>query len=329
MPEVFISPDIRTLNADDLAVGYDARARAGHGSSAPDAPILGSNDPRVQEVEHLLRRFGGVILTGPPGTSKSWLAGQLGDVLTSSNDAQRADVQFHATYQYDDFMEGYRPKDDGTGFERRDGVLLRLAKLAEDNPDKPYVLVIDELSRADVGRVFGEALTYVERSKRGLEFDLPSGRKRSIPRNLYLIMTMNPLDRGVDEVDAAFERRFAKVNMPPDPDILATMLASQGLDSSIAKRVIAWFNRINGKAAQNPAASVGHAYFSDVVDLETLNDVWEYQLKYHVERAFTFDPDTRVEIENGWRSIFVAAEAVEEQDEEVAEKPSNSTSQAV
>lgn len=306
MPDVNIIPEVRTLSADDLGVGYEARAREGHGSSAPDAPVLGASDPRVSEVERLLRRFGGVILSGPPGTSKSWLAGQLGDVMTGGDDNRRADVQFHATYQYDDFIEGYRPKESGKGFERRDGVLLSLAHLAEEDPDNAYVLIVDELSRADVGRVFGEALTYIERSKRGIEFDLPSGKKRLIPRNLYVIATMNPLDRGVDEVDAAFERRFAKIDMPPDPEVLEVMLDNQGLDAAVAKRVVAWFRRLNAKAAQNPAAAVGHAYFMDVVDLDTLGDVWDYQLKYHVERAFRFDPDSRVEIVNGWTSIFVA-----------------------
>lgn len=304
MPDVSVVPDVRVLDAEELGVGYTARATSSHGSSAPDAPLLQSNDPRVIEIARLLRKYGGVILTGPPGTSKSWLAGQLGDLISEGNDERRADVQFHASYQYEDFMEGYRPDEENGGFIRRDGVLMRLADLAEQHPDKEYVLVIDELSRADVGRVFGEALTYVERSKRGLEFDLPSGERRKIPLNLLVIATMNPLDRGVDEVDAAFERRFAKFDMPPDPETLEMMLNNRGVDPELIRRLLAWFRRLLAKSKQTPAAAIGHAYFSDVVDADSLRDVWKYQLKYAIERAFRFEPETATEMTDGWNRIF-------------------------
>ena len=201
-------------------------------------------------------------------------------------------------------MEGYRPMSNGTGFERRDGVFLRLVREAQKRPEDTFVIVIDELSRADVGRVFGEALTYIERSKRGQNFQLPSGQVCSIPLNLHVIATMNPLDRGVDEVDAAFERRFAKIDMKPSRAILEETLEKNGLETSVRRRLLAWFSRINSRAANTPSAAVGHTYFMDVVDADTLQDIWEYQLKYHVDRAFRYDPDTRVEMINGWSSIF-------------------------
>lgn len=116
---------------------------------------------------------------------------------------------------------------------------------------------------------------------------------------------MNPLDRGVDEVDAAFERRFAKIDMPPSPDRLEGILDRNGFpDVTVQRRLLAWFRKINARAAQTPAAAVGHAYFIDVVNPDTLHDVWEYQLKYHVDRAFKYDPPTRTEIVNGWTNIF-------------------------
>ena len=174
------------------------------------------------------------------------------------------------------------------------------------HPEHTYVLVIDELSRADVGRVFGEALTYIERSKRGLKFTLPSGDLCSIPVNLYIIATMNPLDRGVDEVDAAFERRFAKWDMPPSADALEVILAGNGLDENTRRRLVQWFRRINNRTPTTPAAAVGHAYFSDVVDNQSLQDVWDYQLKYLVHRAFQYDPDSRTEMIRAWEAIFTA-----------------------
>ncbi|MGC4957885.1 McrB family protein [Actinomadura citrea] len=308
MADLTVVKDVRQLTADDLDIGYAHRARVSHGSSAPDAPELSADDPRLVTAVKLLKRFGGIILSGPPGTSKSWLAAQIANKIADGKEDRRADIQFHASYQFEDFMEGYRPKDDASGFERRDGVFLRLVREANANSNIDYVIVIDELSRADVGRVFGEALTYIERSKRGQTFALPSGERCSIPTNLYLIATMNPLDRGVDEVDAAFERRFAKIEMPPSRENLEKILDSnEFLDADLRERLLAWFTKINKRAAQVPAAAVGHAYFVDVTDRESLQDVWDYQLKYHVNRAFKYDPDTHTEICNGWAHIFVAS----------------------
>jgi 5-methylcytosine-specific restriction protein B len=320
MADVTLLKGIRELSADDLDIGYAHRAQVSHGSSAPDAPVLDSEDPRLKKILRLLRRFGGVILSGPPGTGKSWLAGQIADRITEGKNDRRADIQFHASYQFEDFIEGYRPKEDASGFEPRDGVFLRLVQEATKHSSENYVIVIDELSRADVGRVFGEALTYIERSKRGQTFVLPSGKRCSIPLNLYLIATMNPLDRGVDEVDAAFERRFAKVEMPPRRDLLEELLDRNGFtEETVQRRLLGWFSKINSRSAQTPAAAIGHAYFIDVVDPETLQEVWDYQLKYHVERVFKYEPETRTEIINGWTDIFTPSVDQETPDSEGAE----------
>ncbi|MFT4086185.1 MAG: AAA family ATPase [Gordonia sp. (in: high G+C Gram-positive bacteria)] len=298
-------PGARDLNADDLGIGVAAVAKVSHGSTAPDAVLLDADDPGVAEIARLRDLFGGVILTGPPGTSKSWLAGEAARLLTEGDDERQGFVQFHASYQFEDFMEGFRPKADGAGFEPREGVFLKLAREAKDDPEgKLRVLVIDELSRADVGRVFGEALTYVEKSKRNMPFALPSGDEISIPENLFIIATMNPLDRGVDDVDAAFERRFGKIEMLPDADVLEQRLVSNGAPDTLVKRLVAWFRAINGRAKKTPAASVGHAYFWSVVDEASLRDVWDYQLRYLVERAFKYDEATYREVVSGWNKIF-------------------------
>ncbi|BCB80420.1 hypothetical protein Pflav_068300 [Phytohabitans flavus] len=216
-------------------------------------------------------------------------------------------VQFHASYQYEDFMLGFRPKDEG-GFAYKEGPFLKLVLDADTDPDNTYVLVIDELSRADVGRVFGEALTYVERTKRELPFTIANGNEIKVPSNFVILATMNPFDRGVDEVDAAFERRFAKVTMDPDKDLLDEILTDNGMDDALKNRVLGWFSRINGLANRNAAAAVGHAYFSTASDEASLKDIWDYQLRYVVQRAFRRDQNTRADLETAWNHIFVLPE---------------------
>lgn len=300
-----LSPNVRVLTADDLDIGVKAKAQASHASSAPDAPEISANDPHVQEIVRLATAKGGVILTGPPGTSKSFYAAAAGQIMANFDQSRYRFVQFHASYQYEDFMFGFTPTE--TGFDPKDGPFLSLVRSASaDDAKNTYVLVIDELSRADVGRVFGEALTYIERNKRELPFTLANGEVIKIPSNLIIVATMNPFDRGVDEVDAAFERRFAKITLDPDRTLLEEILTENDLEEALKSRVVAWFDRINSHARTNPAAAVGHAYFWDVSDEASLSDLWNYQLQYVVERAFRRDKNTGEDIRTGWRNIFRA-----------------------
>jgi 5-methylcytosine-specific restriction protein B len=303
-------PGFRTLEADDLGIGVKAAAAASHASSSPDAPDIPADHPMIQEIIRLAKIFGGVILSGPPGTSKSFFAAAAGQVLAEHTEQRLQFVQFHASYQYEDFMLGFRPKDEG-GFAFKEGPFLKLVRAAAKDPDNIYVLVIDELSRADVGRVFGEALTYVERTKRELQFNIANGDKITVPTNFVILATMNPFDRGVDEVDAAFERRFGKISMDPDRSLLDEMLTDNGMDETLKARVLGWFNRINGHANKNAAASVGHAYFATATDEASLADIWEYQLKYLVQRAFRRDAPTRDALETAWHHIFQAPEPLQ------------------
>lgn len=296
---------VRKLSADDLGIGVQAAAAASHASSAPDAPEIPADHPLIQEIIRLATQFGGVILSGPPGTSKSFFAAAAAQVIAGRVSRRLKFVQFHASYQYEDFMLGFRPTDEG-GFEFKEGPFLKLARDAAADVDNTYVLVIDELSRADVGRVFGEALTYVERTKRELEFTIANGDQIKVPSNLIILATMNPFDRGVDEVDAAFERRFAKVAMDPDRSLLDELLTDNAMDEDLKERVLGWFSRINANASRNPAAAVGHAYFATATDEASLRDIWDYQLKYLVHRAFRRDDATREALETAWHHIFQA-----------------------
>jgi 5-methylcytosine-specific restriction enzyme B len=310
---------VRHLTATDLGID-GARAIAAHGSNRADDPPLPPDDPHLQTVERLLRRFGGVIFTGPPGTSKSYYAGKVGSALAGDLDRVRF-VQFHPSYQYEDFMEGFVPKPDGDGFELEPKPFLQMCIDAAKDPNHRYVLVIDELSRGDPGRVFGEALTYVERSKRGLAVTLASGTECIVPENLVILATMNPLDRGVDEVDAAFERRFAKIAMDPDVAVLQLFLERNEISEPMRSRVIEFFLMVNGQAARTPQAAVGQAYFQDVVDAQSLQDVWEHQLRFIFEKAYRLDPPTYDQVREKWARIFEPEPAESQNDRPVVGAP--------
>lgn len=302
-PVTRTSERVRQLSADDLGYGVE-RALTDHASNRPDEPLLAADNPLLLQVRRLMTVFGGVIFTGPPGTSKTWYAAKIATALAGSEECVRY-IQFHPSYQYEDFMEGYVPREDGSGFELKPKHFVQLCIEAHDRPDHLYVLVIDELSRGDLGRVFGEALTYVERSKRGLTFRLASGRKCVVPDNLLILATMNPLDRGVDEVDAAFERRFAKIAMEPDRSILEERLDANGVVDPIRRRLLAFFSRANSQARNNPQAAIGHTFFNEVEDAASLRSVWDHQLRFLIEKAHRLDPAGRNEIERNWESIFV------------------------
>lgn len=301
---------VRELTADELGIGAQEAIKE-HGSSRPDDPPLAENDPMLLEVRELLTYFGGIILTGPPGTSKSWYAAKIAKKLADQDDERVRFVQFHPSYQYEDFVQGFVPKQSGDGFVLTPKHFLRLCREAgkKGNEDKTFVLVIDELSRGDPGRIFGEALTYVEKSKRGLHFSLASGEDCVVPPNLVVLGTMNPLDRGVDEVDAAFERRFAKIAMEPDAGIVANFLDANGVGDPTRNRILGFFNKVNGQARINPLASVGHTFFMDVRDEDSLRSLWDHQLRFLFEKAYRLDPESLRQVQADFDRIFKPTEA--------------------
>lgn len=267
----------------------------------PTLPTLDANDEVLKRVRDLLADgFAGVILAGQPGTSKTYYARRLAATLTEGDEARLSFVQFHPSYQYEDFIETYQPTPEG-GFAPKARVFLEICDLARAS-EKLHVLVIDELSRTDAVRVFGEALTYLETSQRGVDFELASGRRVSIPKNLFIVATMNPWDRGVDELDMAFERRFAKISMEPSTVKLREMLAANGMPAALLDRVAAFFDRV--QKLESAHARIGHAYFARVKDVDGLRRLWDNQLSHHFRRAFRLTPKEFDGLQAGWESVL-------------------------
>lgn len=299
------SQPVRQTSAQDLGLVLRDSAQRDEPASQPaisDLEMLAGDHPILQQTRQLLADgFAGVIFSGPPGTSKSFFARRVALSLTSGDTDRVRYVQFHPSYQYEDFIESYEPNDSG-GFRPKARTFLALCELAAEKPSELFVLVIDELSRCDAVRVFGEALTYLEKSQRNVEFELASGRRVQIPDNLFIIATMNPWDRGVDELDMAFERRFAKISMEADANILETILKDNGLPDNYARRVVAFFRNLQKNP--NTFARIGHAYFARVHNIGELRRLWDFQLKFHFDKAFRQSPRELERISADWDKIF-------------------------
>ena len=165
-----------------------------------------------------------ILFGGPPGTGKTFIATALAEVATASHTHRRT-IQFHPSYAYEDFVEGIRPILTATGTERSEslryelarGTLKRFSEAAADDPLHRYVLVIDEINRANVARVFGELLYWLEYRGPGRTVELPYSRRSFfLPENLWILATMNTADRSIAPLDAAFRRRFHQWTLMPD-----------------------------------------------------------------------------------------------------------------
>ena len=243
--------------------------------------------------------YAGAILSGVPGTGKSWYAASVAGKMTEDDPSRVTFIQFHPSYQYEDFIEGFVPE--SGGFERKLRLFGQLCEDASEDPDRLYVLVIDEISRTDVARVFGEALTYIETSKRDITFRLASGTELAVPKNIFIIATMNPWDRGVDELDVALERRFALIDMPPDTAALRKILERNGAPDALLTELSTFFAEV--QASPSARAHIGHAYFNPVRDLASLQRLWRFQLGPFFEKALRSQPEELRRLRERWSTM--------------------------
>ena len=288
----------------DFSGRYDACEREYHERFGDDRPrpYLGGQDPQpdlqwladdllldvgaLRKIEKLLDDKRQVIFQGPPGTGKTYVARKLAECLAGSPDRVQV-VQFHPSYTYEDFVQGFRPTLQGgqPGFALRNGPLLDTAERARKEPDAKHVLVIDEINRGNLAKVFGELYFLLEYRGEQMRLQYGDAEERfALPDNLYLIGTMNTADRSIALVDLALRRRFHFVEFhpgkPPVRGLLRRWLDEHAPDMTWVAEVL---DLANAKLDGGQAA-IGPSYFlkTDLSD-EMVDLIWEHNVLPYVE----------------------------------------------
>ena len=243
----------------------------------------------LRNIETLLQEKKQVIFQGPPGTGKTFVAQRLARHLAGGDERCQL-VQFHPSYSYEDFVQGYRPArlDNGQpGFALKDGPFLQIARRAEQDPDGDYFLIIDEINRGNLAKVFGELYFLLEYRDVSMKLMYQDGEESrfTMPHNLHIVGTMNTADRSIALVDLALRRRFAFVdfstNKEPVRSLLREYLRANGLGAMdwVADVV----ERANAKLDDRHAA-IGPSYFMRAdLDEDAVGRIWEHGVLPYIE----------------------------------------------
>ncbi len=234
----------------------------------------------------LVRKKKNVILQGAPGVGKTYTAKRLAYSMMGVKDQERIMmVQFHQSYSYEDFIEGFRPAGSGTGFEIKKGSFYLFCRKAADDLEHEYFFIIDEINRGNLSKIFGELFMLIENDKRGNSLQLLySDELFSVPQNVYIIGMMNTADRSLAMLDYALRRRFAFFDMTPGFESTGFREYRTRLASEKFNRLIECTKRLNEEIARDESLGegfcIGHSYFCNLTEVSdpVLAEIVDYEL---------------------------------------------------
>jgi 5-methylcytosine-specific restriction enzyme B len=280
----------------------------------PDKPFIKEAD-FLQAVE-LLKRKKNIILQGAPGVGKTFIAEKLAyQLMGETNNAQIETVQFHQSFSYEDFVQGLRPSK--SGIELRNGIFYTFCQQALAHPEREFFLIIDEINRGNLSKIFGELLMLIEADKRRekwavkLTYSEDEGDRFYVPPNLYLIGTMNTADRSLAIVDYALRRRFAFINLQPEfGEKFTEFLQLKGVSSATIDSIRRYIGKVNQVIAEDinlgPGFQIGHSYFcskpADLSERDWLREIITFEIKPLLDEIW-FDDNSKV---NDMMSILPA-----------------------
>lgn len=248
-------------------------------------------------LENLLLRKKNLILQGAPGVGKTFAAKRLAYAMMGEKDEDRVmQVQFHQNYSYEDFVMGYKPNENG-GFDLKNGIFYKFCKRAENDSERKYFFIIDEINRGNLSKIFGELLMLIENDYRNKPIQLAyKDEKFAVPDNLYIIGMMNTADRSLAMIDYALRRRFSFFEMKPgfeDPIFKEEIEKQKDPQlNSLVKAIEELNNVIENDDSLGSGFCIGHSYLCNLGHQYNLENIVEYDI-IPMLREYWFDNNER------------------------------------
>ena len=268
------------------------------------------SEDKYNTLKDLLSIKKNLIIQGPPGVGKTFMAKRLAySIMGEKNQERCLMVQFHQSYSYEDFIQGFRPSKDG--FNLKNGSFYEFCKRAEDDDENKYFFIIDEINRGNLSKIFGELFMLIENDKRGEKNKIRlvySDELFYIPKNVYIIGLMNTADRSLAMLDYALRRRFRFFTLTPGFDSTGFKNYQNGLASDKFNKVIDLIKELNVKIAADETLgagfTIGHSYFCNLKDERDLKNIIDYEIIPLLEEYWFDEPDKVKNWSENLRSVL-------------------------